>query len=162
MLDKILVGVKLTICYITTGLILFLLLLQTHATKSVDDIVRIDYDKFINISKECGELVNDKELRVEVDYTIEYSSYYAIFYPVYNIVTINYYNFIKLSMIHQQQVVFHELGHALLGLPHNDVDLNLMNTLEFIGEKDYKKNYDYYLRKLFVNCKKKGEFVYGQ
>lgn len=135
------------------GSLLALILLINHASLS-DDIVKSHFNRFMKIAKECEIEVNDSELRIEVDYKHPKNSYYAVTYPTLNLISINYRKYMWLSEIEQEQVILHELGHALLQLDHEDNDLNIMNTKGFIDEKTYSDYYDYFIRKLFKNCNK--------
>lgn len=153
---------KTILISILGGLVLAISIQLTHNSVSVDDNVAKYYNKFIAIADKCETTVNKDELRVEIQYNITNKPYYAVTYTELNLVVINYAKFNGLEQTKQEQTIIHELGHALLGLDHNDEDLNLMNTIGFITEQDYVVNYDYYIRKLFEDCKYTGVFVYGK
>lgn len=143
---------------IINGFILGIVLQMNHGAKTIDFSVQPYYKQFMDIAKDCGVKLNDAELRIEVNYDKPNKPYYAVAYPLLNMVTVNHYKYQWLSSIQQEQVLLHELGHALLNLPHNDDDLNIMNTKGFIKTEDYISNYDYYVRKLFKVCNKKEKF----
>ena len=136
-----------------SGFLLAMTLQLTHSTVSIEENVQPYYNQFIKIANECEVNVNESELRIEIEHNKD-SKYYAITYHMLNLIVINDRNFSKLSSIKQEQVIFHELGHAMLSLHHEDTDLNLMNTSGFIDRKTYVEYYDYFIRKLFKNCKK--------
>jgi hypothetical protein len=144
------------------GLILGCTIQMNHNTISVDYRLRAYYDQFVAIANKCDVPVNESELRVEMSYDLRQKPYYAITYPFLNTVVVNVYKYRRLPKMYQEQVIFHELGHGLLSLHHDDTDLNIMNTFNFIPEQDFVVRYDYYIRKLFKDCKYKGVFVYGR
>lgn len=144
------------------GLILFITCQLSHGTATVDNAAKPIYERFLNIATECGVNVNRAELRIEMSYSIPNKHYYAITYTQINLIVINNYAFRYLSENEKEQTIMHELGHALLKLHHDDRGLNLMNAIGFITEKDYRENYDYFIRRLFIDCKKPlmEKFVY--
>lgn len=142
------------------GLLLGMTISLSHVSLFVTTEAKPYYDKFVSIAKDCGEPINIGELRIEVDYSLTKKEYYAITYTELNLIVIKYNNYMRLSEMQQEQTIIHELGHALLDLRHDDDDLNIMNTYGWIDEKDYIDNYDYYIRKMFIDCKRKEKFIY--
>lgn len=140
------------------SIILGMALQLNHVAKSIDYSTQPYYDQFMGIAKECGLKLNDAELRIEVNYDKPNKPYYAVAYPLLNTIVVNHYKYQWLPTLYKEQVMLHELGHALLNLPHQDKDLNIMNTKGFIEPEDYITNYDYYVRKLFKTCSKKEKF----
>lgn len=139
---------------ILTGFCLYLLLSLTHGAASVDSNFKKYYDRFVTISKECKLPINTTELRIEKSTTLP-KYFIAVCLPSDNLIRVNVKNWEKrLTDNEREQTIFHEMGHCLLNLRHDDSDLNLMNTHGFIEKEMYKENYDYFIRKLFKNCKK--------
>jgi hypothetical protein len=60
------------------------------------------------------------------------------------------------SMISREQLMFHEMGHCVLGRPHNASEylgyypLSIMNPY-FFGDNLYTVNYNSYVNELFLN-----------
>jgi len=74
--------------------------------------------------------------------------------PGPNSVKLNIRTWHLLTEPQREQLVFHELAHCLLDQEHDDDDLNIMNTAGFIEDDLYSEYYDYFIRRLFINCKK--------
>jgi len=62
----------------------------------------------------------------------------------------------------REQLVFHELGHCLLKLGHDDTETSLMNSADFMPKEWYVYDYDNLIRKLFVGCKNPEPFKYEE
>lgn len=145
---------------ILNGIFLGLFIMQTHNGKYIDPRIKRSYDKFIFLSKECGRMVNENDMRIEMESFK--GSYYAMTYPTLNLIVVNSPKFNLLNEYEKEQTIIHELGHAMLKLQHDDKSLNLMNTYDFIEPLDYTMNFDYYVRKLFKDCKRTKEFKYEE
>ena len=126
---------------------------MTHNSEMIDEHFKPTFDKFVSIAKECETTIDVGELRIEMDYSTNYEPFYAVTYSLHNLIRVKYINFRKLSESKQEQTIIHELGHATLDLRHDDEDLNLMNTIGFIPQQLYEQEYDYFIRKLFWECK---------
>lgn len=138
---------------ILNSLILVLFLNITHEAKSITSEVSPFYEKFIRISKECGISVNDATLRIEMKKKLG-KRIVAVCNYATNTIEISSPVWKRLTESEKEQTILHELSHCLLNQRHDDKDLNLMNSLGFIRENLYTENYDYFMRRLFKNCKK--------
>lgn len=137
-----------------SGFLLYLFLSLTHGTASIDSNYTSYYNTFVKIAKDCKININTSELRIEQSTSLK-KYYIAVCYPFDNLIQVNnkiWYD--KLTENEREQTIFHEMGHCLLKLKHDDQDLNLMNSRGFIKKELYEKEYDYFIRKLFKNCKK--------
>lgn len=147
----------------TRAFCLAFLLGITHEAKGVDTQYMSYYIKFNEISHQCGVNRDTKTLRIETDETMKYPRV-AVCYYYENIIKVNKNVWDRLSVSKREQTLFHEMGHCLLNLKHDDANLNIMNTDGFINEFTYVKNYDYFIRKLFKDCTKPKyeHFVYEE
>jgi hypothetical protein len=138
---------------VLVGFVLFLCLGLTHNSEMVDGQFRPVFDKFVKIAKECDNTINTGEVRIEMDYSTNDEPFYAVTYYLSNLIRVKYIHYRRLSPSKQEQTIMHELGHLSLNLRHNDEDLNLMNTKNFIPRELFENEYDYFIRKLFWECK---------
>ena len=139
---------------ILNGLIIGCTLRISHSSQSIDVIARKSFDKFVSISKECNVSVDYNFTRIEVDYDHPRNQFYAISYSGSNLIVINYARFSRLPDYKQEQVIFHEMGHATLDLRHNDNELDIMNTVGFIDDITYKQYFNFFIHRLFKDCNK--------
>lgn len=61
---------------------------------------------------------------------------------------------VSISDINRERLIYHEMGHCALGLPHVDQTLEpelMTPTLREILSSDYVDDYDYIIRTLFNN-----------
>jgi flagellin-specific chaperone FliS len=73
---------------------------------------------------------------------------------MFNTIKINKRSWVALTEIQKEQLIFHELTHCLLDQDHDDLGLNVMNTHGFIYKQLYVEYYDYFIRRLFLECRK--------
>ena len=128
--------------------VLLALLVSCSKTR-VDDRLLSYNKRFESIAKECEVDLNSSSL----EFTNLNDRLYGRcqYYP--NVIKISTSGWTELSRTGKEQLIFHEMGHCRLDQPHDDDNLNVMNTVGFIDRQTYIKYYDYFIRKLFVGCK---------
>ena len=129
--------------------IVLLTLLVSCSIDTIDDNLLAYNKRFELIAKECDIDLNSSSL--EFTKSDRKSHGWCQYYP--KAIKINTTGYTELSRVEKEQLIFHELGHCRLDQPHDDEDLNVMNTVGFIDRQTYIKYYDYFIRKLFVGCK---------
>lgn len=142
------------ICSIMSGFCLYLGLSVTHVAQSIDVQVIPYYKKFMYIANQCKVKPNVASLRIEMTEKLEKSNWVAVCYYQDNLIRINRLTWQRLTKSQREQTIHHELGHCLLNQGHNDTDINLMNSAGFLTTEQFKKYYDYYVRRLFKGCAK--------
>lgn len=128
-----------------------------------EDIVSI----FIFYSQIFGHNLLYNNLIIEFD-TTSSGVYYAYCSKVNNNldpkITINHYNWVRLSSIYQEQLLFHELGHCLLNRSHLGSGANpvsIMNSNLF-NSQTYVDNYDGLIEELFNYEDLDNNYTYNQ
>lgn len=129
------------------------------------DVSKIDkeflpyYYKFIDFNKRCGL----KSLPgTSIKFTKLETSVYGRCYYFKNRMVINNLFWKDLNNLQREQLIFHELGHCLLKLGHDDIGTNLMNSSDFISDDWYIYDYDNLMNKLFIGCKNPERFKYKE
>jgi hypothetical protein len=126
---------------------------QSHETKSIDSNTKKYYNKFMRFAEECKIKVDDSNLRIELNEDIQ-DRLIGICYYELNLIDINPRSWKRTDDNIHEQTILHELSHCLLQQKHDDQGLNIMNTKGFIPEDTYHEYYDYFIRRLFKDCKK--------
>jgi hypothetical protein len=154
---------KLIYKTIINTLLLFTCLSITHVGKTIDPEVKPFFNKFMSILKECQLRVDETTLRMEVNNYVS-SKFVALCYMDDNFIEIKKAAWDRSTDLIKEQTIFHELGHCLLRQQHDEQYLNIMNSKGFIDREEYFANYDYYIRKLFIGCKKDlaTKFIYEE
>jgi uncharacterized protein YecA (UPF0149 family) len=129
--------------------IVLLGLLVSCSKTRIDDSLLAYNKRFETIAKECDIDLNSSSL--EFTNSDEKLYGWCQYYP--NGIKISVRGWSELPRTTKEQLIFHEMGHCRLDQPHDDEDLNVMNTVGFIDRQTYIKYYDYFIRKLFVGCK---------
>jgi hypothetical protein len=136
------------------SLILFIGLSITHEAKSIDTQVMPYYVKFMSIADQCYVKVNDVHLRIEMTKELKPAYWVAVCDYENNLIQVNRKIWDRLTKERKEQTILHELGHCLLNKRHDDTYINIMNASGFIDKDKYIKYYDFYIRRLFNNCRK--------
>ena len=139
---------------IVSSFCLYFMLSLSHEAQSIDRNAEPHYRKFLRYAKECQVKVLPIKFRIELG-DINRPGIVGICMPGKSVITLQESRWGTLEKHKQEQLLFHELSHCLLGqLKHDDNGLNIMNTENFIEKDIYTHYYDYFIRRLFVNCKK--------
>lgn len=134
------------------------LLLFVSCKKEIDNDLLVYSERFQAIAKECNTEVSD----YSIAFTETKEKLYGLCRPVFRKVLINKKHWVKLTTTKKEQLIFHELAHCGLAQEHDDTALNIMNTLGFIPAKIYRKHYDYFIKRLFPDCKTTNTFKYKE
>ena|ERR1017187_9259095 len=133
---------------------LFLLVMCfSHNSQMIEDQYKPYFIKFVEIAKQCEIPINTSELRIETEYNMRKKPYIAVTYVLHDLIRVKYKYYRRLSESEQEQTIMHELGHSLLNLEHDNTSLNIMTSKGFIPKDLFEYEYDYFIRRLFINCK---------
>lgn len=130
-----------------------LLLGISHEAKSIDFQFQPYYDDFMRIANDCKTKVNNPTLRIEMTKKIN-KQWIAVCSYKDNIISVNENHWFKLTENERKQTIYHELAHCLLDSRHDDTSLNIMNSKGFVQQQYFSQYYDYFIRRLFKDCKK--------
>jgi hypothetical protein len=139
-----------------TKKLLFAILLLSSCSfltdTEIDSELQPYLNKYISYAKECRVPITDSGLTLSLDKTK--STTFGYCRTMFNTIKINKRSWVALTEIQKEQLIFHELTHCLLDQDHDDLGLNVMNTHGFIYKQLYVEYYDYFIRRLFLECRK--------
>jgi hypothetical protein len=125
-------------------------ILVLNAKKPIDPVFNPYIDKFIAISNMYGVDIDRDKLKINFTTLLETPTIGLCLDSGQVYISRGFWK--RASTTQKELVIFHELGHCVLGLSHTDTDEDIMTWYQ-ITSFDYKRNYNEIINR-YYNCKK--------